>query len=359
MKEPKRYFDNWLKSQEDFARSWGESAKKLTQEYLEPGGAREKLTGDAGQLFFNMYNSWLRLAANSIPDTKDYNLGVLRDALLKSVDGSNVYAKLYEVWLPLAQAIENKALDVDSYRDFLDPSKYKEVLDAVFGFSPEAMGEFHDQFSKLSETWGISAKEFVMPWTEGIEESIKTLPKFIQGHPDSFMSVFHHAYTSFDKSFGRFLRVHAVGKDREKVELALRGIDDLMVYVSRSVKYQQMMYVTGLKAFEKVIETLAGKIEHDEIKSFNEFYDLWTDVSEKKYLELGRTAEYSKIQGELLDSALTVRGHYFKLMELYLYDVPVALRSEMDDLYKTVYNLKKKVKDLEKKIEGLTGEEAA
>jgi polyhydroxyalkanoate synthesis regulator phasin len=35
-------------------------------------------------------------------------------------------------------------------------------------------------------------------------------------------------------------------------------------------------------------------------------------------------------------------------MELYLYDFPVALRSEMDDLYKTVYELKKKVKSLEK-----------
>jgi len=37
-------------------------------------------------------------------------------------------------------------------------------------------------------------------------------------------------------------------------------------------------------------------------------------------------------------------------MELYLYDFPIALRSEMDDLYKTVYDLKKKVKSLEKQI---------
>jgi hypothetical protein len=37
-------------------------------------------------------------------------------------------------------------------------------------------------------------------------------------------------------------------------------------------------------------------------------------------------------------------------MELYLYDFPIALRSEMDDLYKTVYELKKKVKSLEKQL---------
>jgi polyhydroxyalkanoate synthesis regulator phasin len=45
-----------------------------------------------------------------------------------------------------------------------------------------------------------------------------------------------------------------------------------------------------------------------------------------------------------------MREHGFKLMELHLYDYPIALRSEMDDLYKTIYELKKKVKSLEKQF---------
>ena len=57
------------------------------------------------------------------------------------------------------------------------------------------------------------------------------------------------------------------------------------------------------------------------------------------------------MQGELLEAELKVRKHFFKLMELYLYDFPIALRSEMDDLYKTVYELKKKVKNLEKQVQ--------
>jgi polyhydroxyalkanoate synthesis regulator phasin len=38
-------------------------------------------------------------------------------------------------------------------------------------------------------------------------------------------------------------------------------------------------------------------------------------------------------------------------MELYLYDFPIVVRSEMDDLYKTVYDLKRKVRNLEKQVE--------
>jgi polyhydroxyalkanoate synthesis regulator phasin len=37
-------------------------------------------------------------------------------------------------------------------------------------------------------------------------------------------------------------------------------------------------------------------------------------------------------------------------MEMHLTDLPIALRSEMDDLYKTVHDLKKTVKKLEKQL---------
>ena len=74
-------------------------------------------------------------------------------------------------------------------------------------------------------------------------------------------------------------------------------------------------------------------------------------VNEKNYQALFQTEEFSKMQGELLEADLKVRNQFSKLMELYLDDFPVALRSEMDDLYKTIYELKKKVKSLEKQVQ--------
>jgi hypothetical protein len=111
------------------------------------------------------------------------------------------------------------------------------------------------------------------------------------------------------------------------------------------------MYVTGLAALEKVITTITEKCNKgQEVKEFDEFFDIWLDVNEKTYYELFQSAEFSKMQGEMLGTSLNMREHGFKLMELYLYDYPIALRSEMDDLYKTIYELKKKVKSLEKQF---------
>jgi class III poly(R)-hydroxyalkanoic acid synthase PhaE subunit len=173
----------------------------------------------------------------------------------------------------------------------------------------------------------------------------------MEGHPEEFMKIFHTLFSAFDSTAGRAFHVPAVGKDREKIELILRSLDDLSVYIARKTEYEHMMYVTGTGAFEKIIATVADKVgKGEEIKRFDEFFDLWIDVSENTYYALFQTEDFSKKQGELLDASLNVRQHFFKLMELYLFDFPIVVRSEMDDLYKTVHDLKRKVRNLEKQI---------
>jgi class III poly(R)-hydroxyalkanoic acid synthase PhaE subunit len=187
---------------------------------------------------------------------------------------------------------------------------------------------------------------------------MKTLPQFMEGRPESLMNVFHNMFSAFDKTVGRIFHVPAVGKDREKTELILRSIDDLSVYMAKNTEYQHTMYVTGMAAMEKVIGAVAEKIKKgEEIKSFEEFFDLWVTVNEKTYYALFQTPDFSRLQGEVLDSSLSVRKHLFKLMELYLYDFPIALRSEMDDLYKTIYDLRKQVKGLEKRLKDVSARE--
>ncbi|MFZ4702798.1 MAG: poly(R)-hydroxyalkanoic acid synthase subunit PhaE, partial [Candidatus Methylumidiphilus sp.] len=175
--------------------------------------------------------------------------------------------------------------------------------------------------------------------------------EFVQGHPESFIKTFHSLFNAFDNTVGKVFHVPPVGKDREKFELILKCLDDLSVYAAKNTEYQHTIYITGLAAMEKVVEKLAEKISSgEEIKQFDEFFDVWIDTSEQSYFKLFQTEEFAKLQAELLDAALNVKSHFFKVMEMYLYDLPIALRSEMDDLYKTVYDLKKTVKKLEKQL---------
>jgi len=76
--------------------------------------------------------------------------------------------------------------------------------------------------------------------------------------------------------------VPPVGKDREKIELLLRCLDNLSEYAANKIEYQHVMYITGLAAMEKVVEKLAEKNSSGQaIKKFDEFFDIWKDVSEQ------------------------------------------------------------------------------
>ncbi len=345
MENAQQYFDAWLKVQQTLFDGFVENTKKTQQLWF--GRGMPGIAGDAGA-FHDLHSSWTAAVLNSLTGAGSGNIHVVNDSLSKVLGSSNAYLKLYEVWLPLLKAIRERSLSPDSYQNLADPQKYKELIDKIFGFDADAVKLMLNQAAQILDLSTGSAQRFAKPWAEAARESMNTLPQFVEGHPESFMRVYHSMFNAFDSTIGRVFHVPQVGKDREKIELLLRSLDDLSVYAVKHTEYQHTMYLTGLTALEKVIASLGEKIKSgEEIKQFDEFFDLWIDTSEQTYFALFQTEAFAKLQGELLDAALNVRQHFFRLMEMHLYDLPIALRSEMDDLYKTIYELKKKIRKLE------------
>ncbi|MEI7432398.1 MAG: poly(R)-hydroxyalkanoic acid synthase subunit PhaE, partial [Betaproteobacteria bacterium] len=108
---------------------------------------------------------------------------------------------------------------------------------------------------------------------------------------------------------------------------------------------------TSVEATEKIMAELARKIENSEdISKFDDFFALWVEINEKTFHQLFETSDFAKINGDVLTASLDARKNYFKMMETAMADLPVALRSEMDDLYKTVYELRKEVNKMKSQM---------
>ena len=96
---------------------------------------------------------------------------------------------------------------------------------------------------------------------------------------------------------------------------------------------------TGLEAFPQFAEG------HPEsfIKIFNSMFDAFDNT-------FGRIFHVPPVGRDREKIELLLRC----LMEMYLSDLPIVLRHEMDDLNKTVFELEKKLKRLEKQIRDST-----
>jgi class III poly(R)-hydroxyalkanoic acid synthase PhaE subunit len=341
------FYDMWLKSQKQFVDGWLESIKNM-QDAI--GGSKD--SNPAGGAF-NLYNSWLKTVGISFDNMmKNFSSETGRDAFSKLFSGADGYMKLFEFWSPLQKMMQTNVTDPKAYLDLFNPSMYKEVIDKIFGFNnADSMQDFYGHASKLMEAFGGSSQNIIKPWLDAMQKNGAPFMSFASGGDiDAGLKIFQNAYSAFDGTFGKAFKMPTVGKDREKIELILSCFDKYSTYQKNYIEFQHLTYKTSNEASKKLFETITTKIKNGEkIETYGEFFKLWLEENEKTFNVLFKTDEFSKIQSGILDTGLATKRQFQKLIELLLEDYPIALRSEVDDAYKSIHDLKMRVRALEQK----------
>ena len=112
-----------------------------------------------------------------------------------------------------------------------------------------------------------------------------------------------------------------------------------------------MIYNQGTTVMDKLADNIVGKIEKgEEINSIMALYQEWLNLSDKVYVSLFESEDYSKLMAEVSAMQLRLRKDIENQIEKSLVGIPVATRSEMDEMYKTIYDLKKQVRELERSM---------
>ncbi len=81
-----------------------------------------------------------------------------------------------------------------------------------------------------------------------------------------------------------------------------------------------------------------------------EMYNEWIKTNEKTFSDLFATDEFSKVKADALTLTMEVKKHFQKQFENVFEQYPIAFKSEMEEVYKTIHDLKKTVKDLQTKL---------
>ena len=188
MDTTKNYFDAWQKAQEALFGGFIENAKRTQQMFFGQSGYA--IPGDAGG-FQNAYSSWAKAVSDSLAASGSGDSHVIKDNLGKLLGSSNAYLKLYEIWLPLLKAFSDKSLSPQAYQQFVAPAQYKDLIDKVFGFDPDAIKLMLDQATQLLQLSTGSMQQFAKPWTDAAGANLGVFPQVAQGHPEALLKVFH------------------------------------------------------------------------------------------------------------------------------------------------------------------------
>lgn len=155
----------------------------------------------------------------------------------------------------------------------------------------------------------------------------------------------------FDNELRKVLNIPQLGLTRYYQEHVARAIEEYNDFQITMTNFVNLLTEPLIETTEKVREQVKTTREGGEelVKDAKEQYKLWINKLEEAYLELLKSPEYTSALTEVLKALRDYKVSRQQLLIDLFQDLPVPTHKDMDELYKELYYLKKRVKELEKR----------
>ncbi len=348
------FLSNLAKQQQELTTKWMEMVNSAVKDKMssaehvvnESKRAYENLSGNFGENVQRMM-PWLN---GSIENFKAFMPGNLnKDTLMNMVSNSKAYMSMMEMWQPFYKMVTENRMNVDEFTKAYNFQKYQEVVNSMFSFvNPDLTKTYFEQINNYLNTY---KEAFKGTQNYPVKDMFEFFTKMTPTNFDfSTVGQFQQqAVEQLKKIYEPYSKIVAPNKVKEVVEVMAKVQENLVQYQVKVAEMQHLVNTVAQKAMEQTATELFDLAkEGKSVESYNKFYTHWLNVLETKMLELFNSEHFAKLQGELLALSLDIKASLEKNIELALAPLPVAPRSEVDELNKQIHDLKAKVKALEK-----------
>ncbi len=206
----------------------------------------------------------------------------------------------------------------------------------------------------VAELWRLYLEEWQklgQPWVEALRRAPGQLDQAAAGDRSELIDLAGLHWDAFERTFGRLLQSPSVGYSRELNEKLLRGFDAWVEFRRASGEYQAILGDVWVRAFEALMRELVARGERGEaVEGVQPLLRLWGEVLDRDIDEILRSEAYAKAQGRLLNAAMAYRIRERECVEAFFKMSHLPTRSELDDAYRTIYELRKELRALKKTL---------
>lgn len=259
---------------------------------------------------------------------------------------------------------------------------------------PSMWNLYSDSFSKSGQTVNIynSINKFLLSFfskpenLQAFSKSSEMLPMLVMNMSQNLMKIFTEiqhkiieSSTLFDKEikevnadelktsifsiwkkmyesdFQKFFNVPQLGIARNYQEELNLTLDTGNRAFIAFTEFMNLVYIPVEKAGGVVMEKYREMVEKDEIpEDPKTIYKIWIKTLEGFYMEMLKSPEYSKALHALINTIAEHKESKGKIVNSMLQQLQIPTNTELDELYKEIYILKKRLRELEKKTQPTT-----
>jgi class III poly(R)-hydroxyalkanoic acid synthase PhaE subunit len=154
----------------------------------------------------------------------------------------------------------------------------------------------------------------------------------------------------YEKEFRQFLQVPQLGLLRSYQEKMGKVADKYVYFQSTISEFLRMLGLPFNRSLHVMHEKLAEMAEQGSLPDdTKDYYNLWIKVLEGHFMTLFQTPEYVETLSRTVNSLAEFVTARDAALEDMIGTLPVAKKSDMDDMNREIYELKKRLRKLERR----------
>lgn len=173
---------------------------------------------------------------------------------------------------------------------------------------------------------------------------------------DSTQEFFDMWMKNYQSTFGKLTQVPAFGPIREKQEKIMKGfpvyVNLYNTWVESNINFQTVFTEAMKKTYEKMITETNGEIS---TVKYKDFYKIWLDTYSETLKEFMKSGHFASDMGKLMTNFMDYQRYNREMIEEnILKPCNLPTKSEIDEINKDIYILRKTLKDLDKKTNDIS-----
>jgi class III poly(R)-hydroxyalkanoic acid synthase PhaE subunit len=156
----------------------------------------------------------------------------------------------------------------------------------------------------------------------------------------------------YSKTLSSLAQMPLLGPNRSFNHQLLKAFDAWVKLYPTSANYQMVLVEIQLQAIEDFLKELLLLLEKEEtVQDWSQLQHLWSHTADKAFEQAFRSEDNLKIRGGLLNAMSHYQLCQQEIIEGCMKAMNLPIRSEVDEVHKSIYELRKEVKSLKKIIE--------
>ncbi|MCX9085115.1 MAG: hypothetical protein OIN87_10000 [Candidatus Methanoperedens sp.] len=161
----------------------------------------------------------------------------------------------------------------------------------------------------------------------------------------------------YKNTMGKLIEMPAVGPAREKTEKMMKGFSTFVNLYTASMDTSSNMQEVFKEAMKKVQEKIGSDMDGEvNPEKYKEFYNIWIQTYSDTFKDFAKSGHFVSDLGNLNAHLMDYQKYNREMLEENcLKPMNIPTKTEIDEINKEIYTLKKTVKELKIQIKELKG----